>query len=315
MITSLNFNYEISEPIERNNITVFFINSKNKIKSNILSFNEGLNNNLICVSEINKSGAVNYIKVDNPSNFKILILDSEQIIGNTLKQDRIVDATTLISEKSVTHLKVSCCERNRWSRFTSNEIYLSKSLFFSKGRMNNSNEIFSNYKTDQYKIWDDISEKLNEFKIRSFTESSEKLYKQNQSHIEDLISQFKVNSGDVGCAIAINGKIISLDIFFDEGLFKEYFPKLLRSVVLESICKNTQGHYISINSVYKLIKLFENSEKKMHKTTIGGLGKEIRFNNDYVVGSSLEYNNDIIHFSGFVKEIPKIPNFNESKVA
>ena len=101
--------------------------------------------------------------------------------------------------------------------------FICQNHFFSKGRMNNSNEVFSNYKVDQYKIWDDITEKLNEFEIRSFTESSEKLYKQNQSHIEDLISQFKINSGDVGCAIAINGKIISLDIFLMKVYSKNIF--------------------------------------------------------------------------------------------
>ena len=38
---------------------------------------------------------VRYLKLSNKSNQKILVLESELITGNALKQDRVVDRTTL----------------------------------------------------------------------------------------------------------------------------------------------------------------------------------------------------------------------------
>ena len=47
---------------------------------------------------------------------------------------------------------------------------------------------------------------------------------------------------------------------------------------------------------------------------MGTLGQQIRFNSDLVVGSSLYYEEEIIHFSGFLKDKVNIPQY-KSKVA
>ena len=44
------------------------------------------------------------------------------------------------------------------------------------------------------------------------------------------------------------------------------------------------------------------SQKKLHKSPGGCLGEEIKFNNNQVVGSCLQYNDIMIHFSGFLKD-------------
>ena len=130
---------------------------------------------------------VRYLKVTNKSDQKLLILDSEQIIGNGIKQNRVVDSTTLIPETTTVMLKVSCCEKNRWSPAVSNELMLSDTLYFSKGRINNFNDIYANKKTDQFKIWEDISEKLKEFESKSFTGTTEDIYKKEELMLRKLL--------------------------------------------------------------------------------------------------------------------------------
>ena len=168
-----NFNFNVSEPIKKNNLSIFFLNSKTQSSETFLTLDEALANNLVEVTEVNNKGTVRYLKVSNKSKKKLLILGSEQIVGNALKQNRVVNNSTLIPGHSSILLSVSCCEKNRWSPAVSNKISISEFLFFPKGRINNYTEIFKNNKTDQFKIWDDISEKLRKDILQHLTDPTD----------------------------------------------------------------------------------------------------------------------------------------------
>ena len=309
-----NFNFDISEPKQKNNIVLFYLSSKEKIKSNFITFPEAFSKNLVKVEEVNDKGIVRYLKVTNISDQKLLILDSEQIIGNGIRQNRVVNSTTLIPEFSNVTLKVSCCEKNRWSPAVANELNLSDSLYFSKGRINNSEDIYKKCDTDQFKIWDDISDKLKEFGSRSFTGSVEDIYNKRRNNVEEIVSSFNPGPNDIGVAIATGNCLVSLDIFSSNKIFKTYLPKLIRSVALDSFKKTGYKSFVKTTDVHKLLRLIEQSEKKIDKPNMGTLGQQIRFNSGLVVGSSLYYEEEMVHFSGFLKDKVNIPQY-KSKVA
>ena len=309
-----NFNYDISEPRQKNNIVLFYLSTREKIKNDYITFPEAFSKNLVRVEEVNDKGIVRYLKVTNISDQKLLILDSEQIIGNGIRQNRVVNSTTLISEFSNVILKVSCCEKNRWSPAVTNELNLSDSLYFSKGRINNSEDIYKKYNTDQFKIWDDISDKLKEFGSRSFTGSVEDIYKKRKNNVEEIVSSFNPGPNDIGVAIATSNCLVSLDIFLSNEIFKIYLPKLIRSVALDSFKKTGYKSFVKTKDVHKLLRLIEESKKKIDKPNMGTLGQQIRFNSGLVVGSSLYYKEEMIHFSGFLKDKVNIPQY-KSKVA
>lgn len=312
--SNLNFQFVVSESLRKNNLSVFFLSSKVKKVDSYICFSEALKKNLISVSEVNERGAVRYLKLSNKSNQKILVLESELITGDALKQDRVVDRTTLIPENTTIMLQVSCCEKNRWSPVVANNISVSDTLFFSKGRLDNSIEIYEKSKTNQFKIWDNICERLNDFKIKSFTGSTEEIYQKRKKDIEDLLLSFKPKFNSLGVAIAIGNRIISIDIFGDSNIFNIYFPRILRSVIIDSYTKKPYQNFICKENVYKLLRQFEKSQKKLHKARGGCLGEEIKFNNNQVVGSCLQYNDMMIHFSGFLKDSHDIPQY-KSEVA
>ena len=316
MITNkkFEFSFDISEPKQKSNIVLFYLSNQKKIVNNYITFPEAFSKNLVNVEEVNNEGVVRYLKVTNISDQKLLILDSEQIIGNGIKQNRVVDSTTLIPEFTSVTLKVSCCEKNRWSPAIANTLSISKSLYFSKGRTSSSVDIFKNQKTDQFKIWDEISDKMKEFKSKSFTGSLEDIYNMKEDNFEEIVKYFNPEENDVGVAIAIGSRLVSLDIFINNNLLKVYLSKIIRSVVLDSYKKNYYQNFINEKNVHKLLRLIEQSEKKMHKTQSGCLGEEIRFNSDQVVGSCLYFENKMLHFSGFLKDDMNIPQF-KSKVA
>ena len=309
-----NLNFDISDPKQKNNIVLFYLSSKEKIKNNFITFPEAFFKNLVKVEEVNDKGNIGYLKVTNLSEQKLLILDSEQIIGNGIRQNRVVNSTTLIPEFSNVIVKVSCCEKNRWSPAVANELNLSNSLYFSKGRINNFTDIYTQRNTDQFKIWDDISDKLKEFGSRSFTGSVEDIYNKRRHNVEEIVSSFNPGPDDIGVAIATGNCLVSLDIFLSNEIFKIYLPKLIRSVALDSFKKTGYKSFVKTIDVHKLLRLIELSEKKIDKPNTGTLGQHIRFNSEVVVGSCLNYKEKMVHFSGFLKEKVNIPQY-KSKVA
>ena len=311
---NFNFNYNISDPVKKNNITIFFLQSKTKLENNFLTLEESISKSLVDIKEINSKGTIRYLKVSNKSNQKLLILGSEQIIGNALKQNRVVNNTTLVPEQTTILLSVSCCEKNRWSPAVANNICTSESLYFTKGRINNSVDIFDNNKTDQFKIWDDIAEKLDEFNTKSFTGTLEDTYNKNKLYFDEITNYFTINENDVGVVAAIGNRLVNVEIFSSNKLLKIYFPKIIKSLVFESYKKTSQNYLLGLKDVYKLFRLIEFSEKKLHKPHNDCLGEEIRFNSDRVVGSCLNYKEKLLHFSGFLKDDMNVPLF-KSKVA
>ena len=311
---NFNFNYNISDPVKKNNITIFFLQSKTKLENNFLTLEESISKSLVDIKEVNSKGTIRYLKVSNKSNQKLLILGSEQIIGNALKQNRVVNNTTLVPEQTTIMLSVSCCEKNRWSPAVANNICTSESLYFTKGRINNSVNIFDNNKTDQFKIWDDIAEKLDEFNTKSFTGTLEDTYNKNKLYFDEITNYFKINENDVGVVAAIGNRLVNVEIFSSNKLLKIYFPKIIKSLVFESYKKTSQNYLLGLKDVYKLFRLIEFSEKKLHKPYNDCLGEEIRFNSDRVVGSCLNYKEKLLHFSGFLKDDMNVPLF-KSKVA
>tara|TARA_B100000003_G_scaffold156568_1_gene141970 strand:+ start:819 stop:1760 length:942 start_codon:yes stop_codon:yes gene_type:complete len=311
---NFNFNYNISDPVKKNNITIFFLQSKTKLENNFLTLEESISKSLVDIKEINSKGTIRYLKVSNKSNQKLLILGSEQIIGNALKQNRVVNNTTLVPEQTTILLSVSCCEKNRWSPAVANNICTSESLYFTKGRINNSVDIFDNNKTDQFKIWDDIAEKLDEFNTKSFTGTLEDTYNKNKLYFDEITKYFKINVNDVGVVAAIGNRLVNVEIFSSNKLLKMYFPKIIKSLIFESYKKTSQNYLLGLKDVYKLFRLIEFSEKKLHKPHNDCLGEEIRFNSDRVVGSCLNYKEKLLHFSGFLKDDMNVPLF-KSKVA
>lgn len=311
---NFNFNYNVSDPVKKNNITIFFLQSKTKLENNFLTLEESISKSLVDINEVNSKGTIRYLKVSNKSNQKLLILGSEQIIGNALKQNRVVNNTTLVPEQTTILLSVSCCEKNRWSPAVANNICTSESLYFTKGRINNSVDIFDNNKTDQFKIWDDIAEKLDEFNTKSFTGTLEDTYNKNKLYFDEITNYFKINENDVGVVAAIGNRLVNVEIFSSNKLLKMYFPKIIKSLIFESYKKTSQNYLLGLKDVYKLFRLIEFSEKKLHKPHNDCLGEEIRFNSDRVVGSCLNYKEKLLHFSGFLKDDMNVPLF-KSKVA
>ena len=312
----MNLNFNVSEPVEKNNITAFFLSSIEKNNNKYLSFSEAIAKNQVQISEVNKKGLVTKLSVSNKSSDNIIILNGELIIGTQIRQDRIVDSTVLIPGYATVLINTFCGEQYRWSPRLSNKISTSESLYFSSGRANNAADINTKL-SKQCRIWSEISEKISDFNVKSFTNSVGQIYKKKKVNVEEIVNFFKIPSEAVGVALGINNQLVNIDIFSNNCMLQIYLPKIIRSIALDSFKKISKKSYLKKKEVHRFLRQIHQANKQKRKVVEGTLGEELQFNSESVAGSILYHKEQTVHFSAFVKENKTtLPQYEyEDKVA
>ena len=312
----MNLNFNVSEPVEKNNITAFFLSSIEKNNNKYLSFSEAIAKNKVQISEVNKEGLLTKLSVSNKSSDNIIILNGELIIGTQIRQDRIVDSTVLIPGYATVLINTFCGEQYRWSPRLSNKISTSESLYFSSGRANNAADINTKL-SKQCRIWSEISEKISDFNVKSFTNSVDQIYKKKKVNVEEIVNFFKIPSEAVGVALGINNQLVNIDIFSNNCMLQIYLPKIIRSIALDSFKKISKKSYLKKKDVHRFLRQIHQANKQKRKVVEGTLGEELQFNSESVAGSILYHKEQTVHFSAFVKENKTtLPQYEyEDKVA
>ena len=313
---NMNLNFNVSEPVEKNNITTFFLSSIEKNNNKYLSFSEAIAKNQVQISEVNKEGLLTKLSVSNKSSDNIIILNGELIIGTQIRQDRIVDSTVLIPGYATVLINTFCGEQYRWSPRLSNKISTSESLYFSSGRANNAADINTKL-SKQCRIWSEISEKISDFNVKSFTNSVDQIYKKKKVNVEEIVNFFKIPSEAVGVALGINNQLVNIDIFSNNCMLQIYLPKIIRSIALDSFKKISKKSYLKKKDVHRFLRQIHQANKQKRKVVEGTLGEELQFNSESVAGSILYHKEQTVHFSAFVKENKTtLPQYEyEDKVA
>ena len=298
---NMNLNFNVSEPVEKNNITTFFLSSIEKNNNKYLSFSEAIAKNQVQISEVNKEGLLTKLSVSNKSSDNIIILNGELIIGTQIRQDRIVDSTVLIPGYATVLINTFCGEQYRWSPRLSNKISTSESLYFSSGRANNAADINTKL-SKQCRIWSEISEKISDFNVKSFTNSVDQIYKKKKVNVEEIVNFFKIPSEAVGVVLGINNQLVNIDIFSNNCMLQIYLPKIIRSIALDSFKKISKKSYLKKKDVHRFLRQIHQANKQKRKVVEGTLGEELQFNSETVAGSILYHKEQTVHFSAFVKE-------------
>ena len=300
-MTNMNLNFNVSEPVEKKNITTFFLSSIEKNNNKYLSLSEAIDKNQVQISEVNKKGLLTKLSVSNKSSDNIIILNGELIIGTQIRQDRIVDSTVLIPGYATVLINTFCGEQYRWSPRLSNKISTSESLYFSSGRANNAADINTKL-SKQCRIWSEISEKISDFNVKSFTNSVDQIYKKKKVNVEEIVNFFKIPSEAVGVALGINHQLVNIDIFSNNYMLQTYLPKIIRSIALDSFKKISKKSYLKKKNVHRFLRQIHQANKQKRKVIEGTLGEELQFNSESVAGSILYHKEQTVHFSAFVKE-------------
>jgi hypothetical protein len=188
----------------------------------------------------------------NRSGKKLLLLAGEVIVGG--KQDRIVQEDRVVPAVSVpVALNVFCVEHGRWTARNagynsgveavrvSPEEAPAPAKFSSLGAVAHPKlRGVAQDKKAQGEVWKEVSENNVKLGTSNTTDTYQEVYSSKRvgAQMEDYLRALErevLQPGVVGVVVARNGKPVWVDVFASRRLFAAYWPKLLKSYVVDAL--------------------------------------------------------------------------------
>ncbi len=204
---------------------------------------------------LSSGASVNELALVNRSGKKLLLLAGEVVVGG--KQDRIVQEDRVIPPVSVpVALNVFCVEHGRWTPRTAS--YSggggSASAPTEAAAPDDGQTKFSSLgavahpklrgaaqdKKAQGEVWKEVSENNARLGTANTTDTYQEVYasKKVVAQVDDYVRAIErevLQPGVVGVVVARNGQPVWADVFASQRLFASYWPKLLKSYVVDAI--------------------------------------------------------------------------------
>jgi len=295
---------KFGDPQKYESITIIPIFAEiNKVPF-FITLDEALKTNGFYIKEVDQTGTVPNLKVINKLDQKVFILDGEELKGG--KQNRVVNTSLLIKNKSEFVIPVSCTERGRWHyeshHFGDPDVVIPADIRRIKNESVLSSLLYSNrYNSDQSMIWAEIEKLQKEFGIKSETSAMRDVFEKRKNLYENMKEKFPYIEGQNGIIVFEDGKFDSLDIISLKSAYKNLHDKLVKSYIFRSKLLKKENNTDYGDEYEKFLKEIEAIEPLKFKSP--ALGWDIRIASKNYVGSILTYANKPIHINFFKKRI------------
>jgi len=287
-ISNITLDFELLERQEYREITMIPIKTGYS-NLDLLTLKKGFELGLVEVSECEES-TVNEIMISNKSTTPLVLINDEEIVG--AKQNRIVNVSMLVPQKTTMKIPVSCVEQGRWNfkeNFKQSEYMANSSTRRKKARHNFRD---ANLQSEVWQSVDTLDERLC---VESPTRAMHESYEHERKRSEDYLKHFHIEGKQTGAIILINDNIVGMELFHNHKLYSEYHEKILKSYIIDTNQK--QEAIVELDDFIDAL-----TRSKYTDNNVEGMGKNFRFTNEYGNGSLLSYENNLIHMS-YLKKI------------
>jgi hypothetical protein len=271
-----------------------------------LTLEEALDKNLLEITELEDGASVPELLVKNTGKFDVIILEGEELRG--AKQNRILNATTIVPAGGEIIIPVSCVERGRWhfvtKKFSSGMNVASPALRrVSHAAVSKNLREERSYESDQSEIWSEINRKSVRMSVESETEAaSDILYSRITPDIErDLFEDLACQEKQIGFIAYIDGKFAGGDVFGSAELCEKQIKKMLRGYYLDAL-DHLESNDSNLSPAITAEDVLEQIPKARHEQFESiGKGCEMRFETARIQGAWKLVDENVTHLTVFPK--------------
>lgn len=283
------------------NMAVIFLFSSEDDGPEYLSLGQALERGLLTVTEISESGSVPELRVKNRGEIPVLLLDGEELAG--AKQNRVLNTTILLRENSDLVIPVSCTEQGRWA-YASREFKDSKTMMYRNVRVQKLSSVSDSlkrsksYRSDQGAVWEGIAHFSMAMDVCSPTEAMRDIFEAKEDDLKGYMEAFPYASGQKGTFVMINGQAVGFDILSYSSAYQGIHQKLIKSYAIDALLQQSKAAELpSLEKARAFLEEASRCEEKRYESI--GLGWDHRFEGKGIVGSSLVYQDKVIHMAFF----------------
>ena len=255
----------------------------------------------LTVTEVCEEGSVPQLLVLNDGTMPVLIIDGEELVG--VKQNRVLNTSILLKERSRTVVPVSCTERGRWT-YTSTKFSTSEQVLEHKIRSRKSRSVYESlaqgkaHQSNQGEIWDGIQ--MLHYKAKSSSSTSAMLdaFKAEAARLTECLHAFPRTMGQVGLVVLINDRIAGFDVVSRLEVYARLHDKLVRSYVLDSLFEEPRSAAVpAAAEAHVLARAFIDSLAASREEVFPsvGYGHDHRYHQAGLTGSALVHENRLVH--------------------
>jgi hypothetical protein len=293
--------FTIEEPQRHKNMSVFPLSTSFDGGPDYTTLKDALEKALLSVNEVSTGGSVPELKVINAGEIAVLLLDGEELAG--AKQNRVLNTTILIKEKSETVIPVSCTEQRRWSyvskAFHDSDTVMSPKLRVEKARtVSTSLSSTGQYRSDQGTVWQKIDEQATKAGTVSRTGAMKDIFEQKTAELSEYLKAFPYVRSQKGLLVFIGGEAVGFDFVSREKAFELLHPKLMKSYAMEAVLEEkTNGTKPGREQAEAFLKEAADCEEKKYESL--GRGHDFRYESKMMVGSALAVDDKVVHMAFF----------------
>jgi hypothetical protein len=292
---------KIEEQQQHKNMTVFPLLTPLDGGPDYATLKEALEKALLSVSEVSSGGSVPELKVSNTGQISVLLLDGEELVG--AKQNRVLNTTIMIKEKSEVVIPVSCTEKGRWAyvskAFHDSDTVMSPSLRSEKARtVATSLSSTGQYKSDQGTVWQKIDEMAHKADTVSRTGAMKDIYEQKKKDLDEYLQAFRCIPGQKGVLVFSGGQPVGFDFVSKEKAFEGLFPKMVKSYAMEAVLDDKKDETrVDRERAEGFLKEAADCDEKKYESV--GRGHDFRYESKTMVGSALAVDDKVVHMAFF----------------
>ncbi|MBI4334225.1 MAG: hypothetical protein HY673_23430 [Chloroflexi bacterium] len=293
-------NLEIGDILVSGNVATAAIFADGDAGPDYLTLDEALKQHLGQVTETGEGGTVPELKFINSAGVPVLLLDGEELLG--AKQNRILNATILVKEKSETVIPVSCCEQGRW-RYTSRDFKPSPHVMPYSVRQKKVEDVTASlasqrgYRSNQGRVWDELHASNVHFHVNSPTGAMKDLFEAREEDLQECLQAFQVKPGQKGVITFVNGEVAGIDVLSRGAAYATLHPKLIRSYAVESFEKRRGRTRPTAAKARAFLAEAALCTEERYPSV--GCGWNYRYKGEKIVGAALVHQDRVLHASFF----------------
>lgn len=267
-----------------------------------LTLKEALRKGMLTITEVSDSGSVPELLAKNSADIPVLLLDGEELAG--AKQNRVLNTTILLREKSETIIPVSCTEHGRWQyrteEFRDSEVIMARKVRANKARtVTDSLRSEMMFRSDQGQVWDDIARMSRCAGVESQTGAMRDVYESKGAGLDEYTHAFPLRDGQKGLLVLIGGSVAGCDVVSLVSAYADLHEKLVKSYAMDAFIEageatKAEDHLKAGRTFFEAV--LSCAEERYRSV---GYGTDYRFEGCRAVGSALVTYGKVIHMAFF----------------
>jgi len=291
---------ELGAPQVHRNLALYPLLGDDQSGSGYVLLDEALARGLARVTEVSEGGSVPELAFENTSAERILLVDGDELVG--AKQNRIVNLSILVGAGKRIVIPVACVEQGRWA-WRSREFRAAGRSLFAKARAMKMARVSESLRrggsrsTDQGEVWHFVAEKMAARRVHSATMAMADLYESSERSLADYVRAFRAEPGQRGAVVALDGRVVGLELFDSAAAFARYLEKLVRSYALDAL-ETANGKDLAPPEAEARAFLDRVRGAGTETFPALGEGEDIRLSGEGITGGALVAEGRVVHLAG-----------------